>query len=172
VFYQLTVSVSPLCLTSLSHLSVSPLSLTSPSHLSLSPLRLCSIPGSAVCAFDMEELAGVFEGRFKEQKSPESIWTPVPDDVIPKPRCGWLLSMNAPLFRPVIRAPYYEQHVFNLLMNCSREVCFDGFRFDFMWKRKKQQYLPFHHSWRCYSRAFLQNNSLQGETSRLKARVM
>ncbi|XP_056270272.1 semaphorin-6B isoform X2 [Pseudoliparis swirei] len=47
-----------------------------------------SIPGSAVCAFDMEELAGVFEGRFKEQKSPESIWTPVPDDVIPKPRPG------------------------------------------------------------------------------------
>uniref|UniRef100_A0A3Q3G000 Sema domain, transmembrane domain (TM), and cytoplasmic domain, (semaphorin) 6Bb n=1 Tax=Labrus bergylta TaxID=56723 RepID=A0A3Q3G000_9LABR len=47
-----------------------------------------SIPGSAVCAFDMEQLASVFEGRFKEQKSPESIWTPVPDEVIPKPRPG------------------------------------------------------------------------------------
>ncbi|XP_030206025.1 semaphorin-6B [Gadus morhua] len=47
-----------------------------------------SIPGSAVCAFDMEHLAGVFEGRFKEQKSPESIWTPVPDELIPKPRPG------------------------------------------------------------------------------------
>uniref|UniRef100_G3PF76 Sema domain, transmembrane domain (TM), and cytoplasmic domain, (semaphorin) 6Bb n=1 Tax=Gasterosteus aculeatus aculeatus TaxID=481459 RepID=G3PF76_GASAC len=47
-----------------------------------------SIPGSAVCAFDMEQLAGAFEGRFKEQKSPESIWTPVPDEVIPKPRPG------------------------------------------------------------------------------------
>uniref|UniRef100_A0A8C4GP08 Sema domain, transmembrane domain (TM), and cytoplasmic domain, (semaphorin) 6Bb n=1 Tax=Dicentrarchus labrax TaxID=13489 RepID=A0A8C4GP08_DICLA len=47
-----------------------------------------SIPGSAVCAFDMEQLAGVFDGRFKEQKSPESIWTPVPDEVIPKPRPG------------------------------------------------------------------------------------
>lgn len=46
----------------------------------------CSIPGSAVCAFDMEQLAGVFDGRFKEQKSPESIWTPVPDEVVPKPR--------------------------------------------------------------------------------------
>uniref|UniRef100_A0A4W5MV43 Sema domain, transmembrane domain (TM), and cytoplasmic domain, (semaphorin) 6Bb n=1 Tax=Hucho hucho TaxID=62062 RepID=A0A4W5MV43_9TELE len=45
-----------------------------------------SIPGSAVCAFDMEQLAGVFDGRFKEQKSPESIWTPVPDELIPKPR--------------------------------------------------------------------------------------
>uniref|UniRef100_A0A8C1PFS3 Sema domain-containing protein n=1 Tax=Cyprinus carpio TaxID=7962 RepID=A0A8C1PFS3_CYPCA len=47
-----------------------------------------SIPGSAVCAFDMELLAGVFDGRFKEQKSPESIWTPVPDEVLPKPRPG------------------------------------------------------------------------------------
>lgn len=47
-----------------------------------------SIPGSAVCAFDMEQLAQVFEGRFKEQKSPESIWTPVPDEFIPKPRPG------------------------------------------------------------------------------------
>ncbi|XP_077573377.1 semaphorin-6B [Stigmatopora nigra] len=47
-----------------------------------------SIPGSAVCAFDMEMLSSVFDGRFKEQKSPESIWTPVPDEVIPKPRPG------------------------------------------------------------------------------------
>lgn len=62
------------------------------------PPRLCldSIPGSAVCAFDMEQLAGVFDGRFKEQKSPESIWTPVPDEVIPKPRCRWPQSINAP----------------------------------------------------------------------------
>ncbi|XP_062854905.1 semaphorin-6B [Trichomycterus rosablanca] len=47
-----------------------------------------SIPGSAVCAFDMEELSAVFDGRFKEQKSPESIWTPVADELIPKPRPG------------------------------------------------------------------------------------
>lgn len=55
----------------------------------------CSIPGSAVCAFDMEQLASVFDGRFKEQKSPESIWTPVADDAIPKPRYGWLESIYA-----------------------------------------------------------------------------
>lgn len=53
-----------------------------------------SIPGSAVCVFDMQQLAHVFEGRFKEQKSPESIWTPVPDEAVPKPRycyakCVW-----------------------------------------------------------------------------------
>ncbi|NXL67651.1 SEM6B protein, partial [Chordeiles acutipennis] len=47
-----------------------------------------SIPGSAVCAFDMTQVAAVFEGRFREQKSPESIWTPVPEDTVPKPRPG------------------------------------------------------------------------------------
>ncbi|KAL6107783.1 uncharacterized protein ACO6RY_18484 [Pungitius sinensis] len=35
-----------------------------------------SIPGSAVCAFDMEQLAGAFEGRFKEQKSPSRFGRP------------------------------------------------------------------------------------------------
>ncbi|KYO22234.1 hypothetical protein Y1Q_0000315 [Alligator mississippiensis] len=47
-----------------------------------------SIPGSAVCAFDMAQVAAVFEGRFREQKSPESIWTPVPEELVPKPRPG------------------------------------------------------------------------------------
>ncbi|KAJ7993010.1 hypothetical protein DPEC_G00268010 [Dallia pectoralis] len=56
-------------------------------HSACSTMRIC-IPGSAVCAFDMEQLARVFDGRFKEQKSPESIWTPVPDELIPKPRPG------------------------------------------------------------------------------------
>lgn len=60
------------------------------------PLCFCSIPGSAVCAFDMEQLAGVFDGRFKEQKSPESIWTPVPDEALPKPRykMKWHLQLQ------------------------------------------------------------------------------
>lgn len=49
-------------------------------------LHLPSIPGSAVCAFDMTQVAAVFEGRFREQKSPESIWTAVPEDMVPKPR--------------------------------------------------------------------------------------
>ncbi|XP_036315778.1 semaphorin-6B [Pipistrellus kuhlii] len=47
-----------------------------------------SIPGSAVCAFDMTQVAAVFEGRFREQKSPESVWTPVPEDQVPRPRPG------------------------------------------------------------------------------------
>lgn len=78
-----------------------------------SPLGLHSIPGSAVCAFDMEQLAGVFDGRFKEQKSPESIWTPVPDEVIPKPRCRWLYSMHLCLgcfWIPVRRIRLLSKH--------------------------------------------------------------
>ncbi|XP_027607924.1 semaphorin-6A isoform X4 [Pipra filicauda] len=47
-----------------------------------------SIPGSAVCAYDMIDIANVFTGRFKEQKSPDSTWTPVPDERVPKPRPG------------------------------------------------------------------------------------
>nr|AAG29494.1 axon guidance signal SEMA6A1 [Mus musculus] len=47
-----------------------------------------SIPGSAVCAYDMLDIADVFTGRFKEQKSPDSTWTPVPDERVPKPRPG------------------------------------------------------------------------------------
>ncbi|XP_069784959.1 semaphorin-6B-like isoform X2 [Narcine bancroftii] len=47
-----------------------------------------SIPGSAICAFDMEQISSIFDGRFKEQKSPESIWTPVPEELVPKPRPG------------------------------------------------------------------------------------
>lgn len=53
-------------------------------------LCLCrgSIPGSAVCAYDMAEVANTFTGRFKEQKSPDSTWTPFPEEKVPKPRCA------------------------------------------------------------------------------------
>uniref|UniRef100_A0A3B3R484 Semaphorin 6C n=1 Tax=Paramormyrops kingsleyae TaxID=1676925 RepID=A0A3B3R484_9TELE len=47
-----------------------------------------SITGSAVCAFYMDDIERVFNGRFKEQKSSESAWTPVPEDQVPKPRPG------------------------------------------------------------------------------------
>ncbi|CAL8345347.1 unnamed protein product [Lota lota] len=47
-----------------------------------------SIPGSAVCAYDMAEVANTFTGRFKEQKSPDSTWTPVTEERVPKPRPG------------------------------------------------------------------------------------
>ncbi|XP_058640609.1 semaphorin-6A isoform X1 [Onychostoma macrolepis] len=47
-----------------------------------------SIPGSAVCAYDMADIAAAFTGRFKEQKSPDSTWTPVPEEKVPRPRPG------------------------------------------------------------------------------------
>lgn len=47
---------------------------------------LNSIPGSAVCAFSMADIEKVFWGRFKEQKTPDSVWTPYPEEKLPKPR--------------------------------------------------------------------------------------
>lgn len=47
---------------------------------------LCSIPGSAVCAFSMDQIEKAFMGRFKEQKTPDSVWTPYPEEKLPKPR--------------------------------------------------------------------------------------
>nr|XP_033775993.1 semaphorin-6D isoform X4 [Geotrypetes seraphini] len=50
--------------------------------------QLNSIPGSAVCAFSMDDIEKVFKGRFKEQKTPDSVWTAVPEDKVPEPRPG------------------------------------------------------------------------------------
>ncbi|KAM8840567.1 semaphorin-6C-like [Spinachia spinachia] len=47
-----------------------------------------SIPGSAVCAFYMDDIEKVFSGKFKEQRTSDSSWTPVPDEQVPRPRPG------------------------------------------------------------------------------------
>ncbi|XP_056428002.1 semaphorin-6B isoform X3 [Hyla sarda] len=47
-----------------------------------------SIQGSAVCVFDMEQVALIFSGRFKEQRTSDSVWTPFPEELVPKPRPG------------------------------------------------------------------------------------
>uniref|UniRef100_A0A3Q1IDL3 Sema domain-containing protein n=1 Tax=Anabas testudineus TaxID=64144 RepID=A0A3Q1IDL3_ANATE len=47
-----------------------------------------SIPGSAVCAFYMDDIEKVFNGKFKEQRTSDSSWTPVPDEQVPRPRPG------------------------------------------------------------------------------------
>lgn len=69
-----------------------PLDSVSPQGFSCVVPLLClcrgSIPGSAVCAYDMAEVANTFTGRFKEQKSPDSTWTPFPEEKVPKPRCA------------------------------------------------------------------------------------
>ncbi|XP_048880376.1 sema domain, transmembrane domain (TM), and cytoplasmic domain, (semaphorin) 6E isoform X2 [Brienomyrus brachyistius] len=47
-----------------------------------------SITGSAVCTFYMDDIEKAFNGKFKEQRSSESAWTPVPEEQVPKPRPG------------------------------------------------------------------------------------
>lgn len=49
-----------------------------------------SIPGSAVCAFYLDDIERGFEGKFKEQRSSDGAWTPVSEDRVPSPRySGW-----------------------------------------------------------------------------------
>ncbi|XP_061110278.1 semaphorin-6D-like [Conger conger] len=59
-----------------------------PAVMGLFSTQANSITGSAVCAFYMDDIERVFNGKFKEQKSSESAWTPVPEDQVPKPRPG------------------------------------------------------------------------------------
>ncbi|XP_031162144.1 sema domain, transmembrane domain (TM), and cytoplasmic domain, (semaphorin) 6D, like isoform X2 [Sander lucioperca] len=59
-----------------------------PSVVGVFTTQMNSIPGSAVCAFSMADIEKVFWGRFKEQKTPDSVWTPFPEEKLPKPRPG------------------------------------------------------------------------------------
>ncbi|XP_062922076.1 sema domain, transmembrane domain (TM), and cytoplasmic domain, (semaphorin) 6D, like isoform X4 [Mobula hypostoma] len=59
-----------------------------PTIIGVFTTQLNSIPGSAVCAFNMEDIEKSFKGRFKEQKTTDSVWTAVPEDRVPKPRPG------------------------------------------------------------------------------------
>ncbi|XP_078136621.1 semaphorin-6D isoform X2 [Sander vitreus] len=59
-----------------------------PSVVGVFTTQMNSIPGSAVCAFSMADIEKVFWGRFKEQKTPDSVWTPFPEEMLPKPRPG------------------------------------------------------------------------------------
>lgn len=45
-----------------------------------------SIPGSAVCGFYLDDIERVFNGKFKEQKNSDSVWTSVPEEHVPTPR--------------------------------------------------------------------------------------
>lgn len=47
-----------------------------------------SIGGSAVCAFNMEDINQAFEGLFKEQRSPSDNWLAVEPHKVPSPRPG------------------------------------------------------------------------------------
>ncbi|KAL0984831.1 hypothetical protein UPYG_G00147740 [Umbra pygmaea] len=59
-----------------------------PAVLGVFTTQANSITGSAVCAYYMDDIEKAFNGRFKEQKNSESAWTPVPEELVPKPRPG------------------------------------------------------------------------------------
>uniref|UniRef100_A0A3P8XC88 Sema domain-containing protein n=1 Tax=Esox lucius TaxID=8010 RepID=A0A3P8XC88_ESOLU len=59
-----------------------------PSVVGVFTTQMNSIPGSAVCAFSMDDIEKVFRGRFKEQKTPDSVWTAFPEEKLPNPRPG------------------------------------------------------------------------------------
>ncbi|XP_033253389.1 semaphorin-1A-like [Drosophila miranda] len=47
-----------------------------------------AIPGSAVCAFNVDDILAAFDGDFKLQKDSQSHWLPVEREAVPKPRPG------------------------------------------------------------------------------------
>ncbi|CAH1121167.1 unnamed protein product [Ceutorhynchus assimilis] len=47
-----------------------------------------AIGGSAICAFQMNDIQEVFKGPFKHQESINANWLPIPDNKIPDPRPG------------------------------------------------------------------------------------
>uniref|UniRef100_A0A8C1EVV0 Semaphorin 6Cb n=1 Tax=Cyprinus carpio carpio TaxID=630221 RepID=A0A8C1EVV0_CYPCA len=59
-----------------------------PAVLGVFTTQANSITGSAVCAFYMDDIEKAFNGKFKEQRNSELAWTPVPDEMVPKPRPG------------------------------------------------------------------------------------
>ncbi|XP_055459808.1 semaphorin-6C isoform X5 [Psammomys obesus] len=57
-----------------------------------------SIPGSAVCAFYLDDIERGFEGKFKEQRSLDGAWTPVSEDRVPSPRPGSCAGVGGAAF--------------------------------------------------------------------------
>lgn len=47
-----------------------------------------SIPGSAICAFRIDDITAAFEGRFKSQRDSTSNWLPIAKEAVPEPRPG------------------------------------------------------------------------------------
>uniref|UniRef100_A0A8C9AI49 Semaphorin 6C n=1 Tax=Prolemur simus TaxID=1328070 RepID=A0A8C9AI49_PROSS len=59
-----------------------------------------SIPGSAVCAFYLDDIERGFEGKFKEQRSLDGAWTPVSEDRVPSPRPGSCAGVGGAALNP------------------------------------------------------------------------
>ncbi|NXW51487.1 SEM6C protein, partial [Nyctiprogne leucopyga] len=65
-----------------------------PAVLALFGTQPNSIPGSAVCAFYLADVARAFEGPFAEPRGATGTWTPVPEDRVPRPRPGCCAGMG------------------------------------------------------------------------------
>lgn len=67
-----------------------------------------AIPGSAVCAFKVDDIMEAFEGRFKTQKDPTSNWLPVAPETVPEPRPGKCVDDSRTL--PPISVNFIKTH--------------------------------------------------------------
>lgn len=82
---------------------------------------LHSIPGSAVCAFSMADIEKVFWGRFKEQKTQDSVWTPFSEEKLPKPRYKALSLFNGKQVA-LASAAGYLLHRFHFVNPCLSQL--------------------------------------------------
>lgn len=67
-----------------------------------------SIPGSAVCAFYIDDIMDAFEGRFKSQKDSTSNWLPIPMENVPEPRPGKCVDDSRTL--PTMSVNFIKTH--------------------------------------------------------------
>lgn len=67
-----------------------------------------SIPGSAICAFYIDDIMDAFEGRFKSQKDSTSNWLPIPPENVPDPRPGKCVDDSRTL--PTMSVNFIKTH--------------------------------------------------------------
>lgn len=80
-----------------------------------------AIPGSAICAFKVDDIMEAFEGRFKTQKDSTSNWLPVPPEAVPEPRPGKCVDDSRTL--PSSSVNFIKTHT---LMDQSANAMFGG----------------------------------------------
>lgn len=67
-----------------------------------------SIPGSAVCAFRMDDIMDAFEGRFRSQRDSTSNWLPIAKEAVPEPRPGRCVDDSRTL--PTMTVNFIKTH--------------------------------------------------------------
>jgi len=63
-----------------------------------------SIPGSAICMYDLDTINRIFDvdGKFKEQETAQHAWLPVPESDVPEPRPGSCVDDSTSLSNSVL----------------------------------------------------------------------